>query len=281
MHSPKNGLLSGKDGSRYERSTSRNESTVNINEQSVLVTGGGSGLGLATAIAADLAGAYVIIADLASTDTESLRAQLSSRTSFVEADVTDAAQVLAAAESAAGIAPLRAVVHTAGHGGPVRLVDKDGRPGNAKTFENVIRTNLIGSFIVASSAASVMARQESVDGERGVIVLTASVAAYEGQIGQTAYAASKAGVVGMTLVAARDLSTKEIRVNAIAPGIMETPMLGRLRDDYRDALAKSVPHPKRFGNPTEFADLALTLVRNRYLNGETVRLDGAIRMPPR
>lgn len=252
-----------------------------LRDQAVLVTGGASGLGLATALAATELGAYVTVADLATSDAAAVTAALGRRGRFVVADVTDAAQVLGAAEAAASDAPLRAVIHTAGHGGPVRLLDKDGRPGDATVFERVIRTNLIGSFIVASCAAAVIARNEPIADERGAIVLTASVAAFEGQIGQTGYAASKAGVVGMTLVAARDLASRGIRVNAIAPGIMETPMLGRLRDDTRAALAASVPHPRRFGAPREFADLALHLVQNGYVNGETVRLDGGIRMPPR
>lgn len=254
---------------------------MTLRDQGVLVTGGASGLGLATALAAAELGAHVTVADLATSDAAAVIAALAGRGRFVVADVTDAEQVMAAAEDAATDAPLRAVVHTAGHGGPVRLLDKDGRPGDAAVFERVIRTNLIGSFIVASCAAAVMARNEPIAGECGAIVLTASVAAFEGQIGQTGYAASKAGVVGMTLVAARDLARRGIRVNAIAPGIMETPMLGGLRDDIREALAASVPHPHRFGRPEEFADLAVHLLQNGYLNGETVRLDGAIRMPPR
>ncbi|GAB46464.1 putative 3-hydroxyacyl-CoA dehydrogenase, partial [Gordonia terrae NBRC 100016] len=148
-------------------------------------------------------------------------------------------------------------------------------------FEFVIKLNLVGSFHALALGAERIARQEPVDGERGAIVMTASVAAFEGQIGQINYAASKAGIVGMTLVAARDLASKLIRVNTIAPGTMDTPLLARLRDDVRDALAASIPNPARLGRPEEFGRLAASILENSYLNGETIRLDGAIRMAPR
>ncbi|WP_229052463.1 SDR family NAD(P)-dependent oxidoreductase [Aeromicrobium sp. Leaf350] len=254
---------------------------MKLQDQSILVTGGASGLGLATVKGALEQNAHVIIADLAQSPGSSLADELGDRVTFVETDVTEPEQVNAAVQKANSIAPLRAVVHTAGRGGAVRLVDKEGRPGDSALFEAVVKTNLVGSFNVSAAAAAVMAENEPVESERGVIVLTASVAAFEGQIGQTAYAASKAGIVGMTLVAARDLARKGIRVNTIAPGLMDTPLLGRLRDDIRASLAASVPNPARLGDPQEFADLALHLVDNRYINGETIRIDGAIRMAVR
>ena len=157
----------------------------------------------------------------------------------------------------------------------------NGRPGSVADFEHVLRLNLVGTFNVLSLAAARMARHPAVDGERGAIVLTASVAAYEGQIGQIPYTAAKAGIVGMTLTAARDLASRGIRVCAIAPGVMDTPMLGRLRDDIRQSLAASVPNPHRLGRPDEFGQLACHILENPYLNGETIRLDGASRMAPR
>ncbi|WP_063129773.1 SDR family NAD(P)-dependent oxidoreductase [Nocardia fusca] len=254
---------------------------MTLRNQAILITGGASGLGLATARAAVEAGAYVTVADLPRDDMAKVLAALGDNVQFVVADVTDAAAVLAAAEKAAEPAALRSVVHTAGRGGPVRFIDRDGKPGDSLLFERVVRTNLVGTFNVIGATASVMARNEVVEGERGSIVLTGSVAAFEGQIGQTGYAASKAGVVGLTLVAARDLASKGIRVNCVAPGIMDTPMLGRVAGEARRRLEDTVTFPKRLGHPDEFASLAVALLENRYLNGETIRLDGAIRMAPR
>jgi NAD(P)-dependent dehydrogenase (short-subunit alcohol dehydrogenase family) len=154
-------------------------------------------------------------------------------------------------------------------------------PADLASFTEVIRVNLVGTFNVLRTAASHMSRNEVVDGDRGSIVLTASIAAFDGQIGQTAYAASKAGVHGLTLVAARDLASWQIRVNTIAPGTFDTPMLGELRPDIRDALAASIPHPARLGDPEDYAHLAVSLIENPYINGATVRLDGALRMAPR
>ncbi len=178
--------------------------------------------------------------------------------------------------------PLRAVVHCAGRGGPVRVLDRDGRPGSLEMYEEeIVRLNLVGSFNVLRLAAARMAATEAVDGERGVVVLTASIAAYEGQIRQIPYASSKAGVVGMTLVAARDLAGRGIRVMTIALGIFDTPLLGRLAEPICAALAASMPHPPRLGQPAEFAELALHIIENQMLTGETIRLDGALRMAPR
>jgi NAD(P)-dependent dehydrogenase (short-subunit alcohol dehydrogenase family) len=163
----------------------------------------------------------------------------------------------------------------------VRLVDKEGNPGSLELFETVVRINLIGSFNVLRLAAAEMLKVEEIDAERGVVILTASVAAYEGQIGQIPYASSKAGVVGMTLVAARDLAARKIRVCTIAPGTFDTPILARLPANILESLGKAVPHPSRLGRPPEFAMLAAHIIENPMLNGETIRLDGAIRMAPR
>jgi NAD(P)-dependent dehydrogenase (short-subunit alcohol dehydrogenase family) len=224
-------------------------------------------------------GARVVIVDLESSRGEAAASEIGAQ--FVAADVTDEIAVNKALDVAESLGPLRAVVHCAGRGHTLRVLDKTGEPAPLEHYAGVIHTNLIGSFNVLRLSAARMARTESVDGERGAIVLTASVAAYEGQIGQIPYASSKAGVVGMTIVAARDLAGKEIRVNTIAPGIFDTPLLSRLSDDVRQSLASSVPHPKRLGAPDEYAALAVHILENGMINGETIRLDGAIRMAPR
>jgi NAD(P)-dependent dehydrogenase (short-subunit alcohol dehydrogenase family) len=173
-------------------------------------------------------------------------------------------------------------VHCAGRGGDrLRILDKEGEPAPLETFEQVVRINLLGTYNVLRLAAASMSRNEPIDGDRGVIVMTASVAAFDGQIGQTSYSASKAAVHGITLVAARDLASRQIRVNTIAPGTFDTPMLARLREDIREGLAGSVPHPKRLGRADDYAHLATAIIENEYMNGETIRLDGAIRMAPR
>jgi NAD(P)-dependent dehydrogenase (short-subunit alcohol dehydrogenase family) len=252
---------------------------MDIAGSSALVTGGASGLGLASARALAKAGAKVTIIDLPTSAGAEVAAEIEG--TFVPADVTDTAQVEAALDAAESAGTLRAVVHCAGRGGPVRLVEKDGSPGSLETYTAIVSVNLIGTFNVLRLAAARMARNESVDGERGVCILTASVAAYEGQIGQIPYTSSKAGIVGMTIVAARDLATKQIRVCTIAPGLFDTPLLARLPEDVRASLGASVPHPSRLGTPDEYAKLALHIVENPMLNGETIRLDGAIRMAPR
>ncbi|GAA0619870.1 SDR family NAD(P)-dependent oxidoreductase [Sporichthya brevicatena] len=252
---------------------------MEIAGNSALVTGGASGLGLGTARALAKAGAKVTILDLPSSAGAEVAAEIGGV--FAPADVTDTAQVEAALDAAEAQAPLRAVVHCAGRGGPVRLVEKDGSPGSLETYTAIVNVNLIGSFNVLRLAAARMARTEAVDGERGVCILTASVAAYEGQIGQIPYTSSKAGIVGMTIVAARDLASKQIRVCTIAPGLFDTPLLARLPEEVKASLGKSVPHPSRLGTPEEYAKLALAIIDNPMLNGETIRLDGAIRMAPR
>jgi NAD(P)-dependent dehydrogenase (short-subunit alcohol dehydrogenase family) len=255
---------------------------MEINGISALVTGGASGLGLATVKRLLGQGAAsVVIVDLPSSDGETVAKELGGRVRFVPADVRSADEMSTAIDAAAESGPLRAVVHCAGRGGAVRLVNRDGSPGSLETFADVVGINLIGSFNVLRLAAARMATNEPVDGDRGVCILTASVAAFEGQIGQIPYASSKAGIVGMTIVAARDLASKAIRVCTIAPGTFETPLLARLSDDVRDSLAKTVPHPSRLGQPDEYARLALSIIDNGMLNGETIRLDGAIRMAPR
>lgn len=247
-----------------------------------LVTGGASGLGLAAARRLVGEGARVVIADLPQSAGESVARELGEGVRFAPADVTSEADMAAACDLASSLGEFRVLVHCAGRGGPVRLLDKEGNPGSLETYVDIVRINLIGTFNTVRMAASRMARNELTDeGERGVCVLTASVAAYEGQIGQIGYASSKAGVVGMTIVAARDLASKGIRVCTIAPGIFDTPMLARVSADARKTLSASVPHPARLGTPDEYAHLAMHIVSNPMLNGETIRLDGALRMAPR
>ncbi|MEU4657427.1 SDR family NAD(P)-dependent oxidoreductase [Streptomyces sp. NPDC023723] len=247
-----------------------------------LVTGGASGLGAATAAAFADVGAKVVITDLPGSPGADTAAELGPGVSFVPADITDEDSLRAPLEAAAQSGNLRAVVHCAGRGGDrLRVLDKEGNPAGLESYRQVLEVNLIGSYNVLRLGAAAMAGNTVEDGDRGAIVLTASAAAFEGQIGQTSYASSKGGVHAMTLVAARDLASWAIRVNTIAPGTFDTPMLARLREDIRQSIAETIPHPRRLGHAADYADLALTLVRNSYINGETVRLDGALRMAPR
>jgi NAD(P)-dependent dehydrogenase (short-subunit alcohol dehydrogenase family) len=248
---------------------------------SAIVTGGASGLGLATARRLMARGVPTVIVDLPSSDGAAAASELGRHAVFTPADVTDADAMAAAVKTAAGLAPLRAVVHCAGRGGTVRVVERDGQPGSLDLFEQILRINVVGTWNVLRLAAAAMAGNEPAGGERGVIVLTASVAAWEGQIGQLPYATSKGGIVSMTLVAARDLASKLIRVCTIAPGVFDTPILSRFTDEIKGRLAAAVPHPSRLGLPDEYAMLAEHILANPMLNGETIRLDGAIRMPPR
>jgi NAD(P)-dependent dehydrogenase (short-subunit alcohol dehydrogenase family) len=252
---------------------------VNVTGASALVTGGASGLGAAAARRLAAAGAHVVVFDL----NEQLGKEFAEEIggSFASGDVTDPATVDAALDVAEENGPLRALVHCAGKGGTVRLVNRDGSAGDLELYQQLININLVGTFNVLRLAAARMAANEVIDGERGVCILTASVAAWEGQVGQIPYASAKAGVVGMTLVAARDLATKNIRVNTIAPGVFDTPILARFSQEIRDGFGAQVPNPARLGQPDEFALLAQQIVENPYLNGETIRLDGAIRMGPR
>jgi NAD(P)-dependent dehydrogenase (short-subunit alcohol dehydrogenase family) len=255
---------------------------MDVNGISAVVTGGASGLGLASVRRLlDAGAASIVIADLPTSQGETIAKELGDRVHFSPADVRDEAEMNAAFDKAEAVAPLRVLVHCAGRGGALRLVGKDGTPGSLELYTEVIGINLIGTFNVLRLAAARMARNEPVDGDRGVCVLTASVAAFEGQIGQIPYASAKAGIVGMTIVAARDLASKNIRVCTIAPGTFDTPILHRLSDDVRASLAKTVPHPSRLGQPDEYARTAMHIIDNGMLNGETIRLDGAIRMAPR
>jgi NAD(P)-dependent dehydrogenase (short-subunit alcohol dehydrogenase family) len=254
---------------------------MNILDASAVVTGGSSGLGAATARRLAAQGARVVIADLGEPAAELLDA-LGTDARYVRTDITDAESVAAAMGAASDLGPLRAVVHCAGRGGDrLRILDREGKASPEDSFENVVRINLTGTYNVLRLAAERMALNEVVDGDRGSIVLTASVAAFDGQIGQTAYSASKGGVHAMTLVAARDLATHAIRVNTIAPGTFDTTMLARFPDEVRDRLGAAVPHPSRLGRAEEYADMAVALLTNGYANGSTLRLDGGIRMAPR
>lgn len=255
---------------------------MKIDGISAVVTGGGSGLGLATAERLVALGATVTIVDLPTSDGPAVAERIGQQARFVAADVTDEDQINEAVTAALEFGPLRALVHCAGRGGDrTRIIDRGHLPGSLDSFTEVLRVNLIGTYNVLRLGAAAMSHNDIVDGDRGACVLTASVAAFDGQIGQTSYAASKAAVHGMTLVAARDLASWQIRVNTIAPGTFDTPMLARLRDDVRDGLAASVPHPKRLGLPEDFGHMAAALIENSYINGETIRLDGSIRMAPR
>ena len=254
---------------------------MNVSGVSALVTGGASGLGAATASALAARGALVTILDLNDEQGELLASELEGAL-YVRADVTNVGEVGAAIRAAVEAGPLRIAVNCAGIGHAARSVDREGSAADLAGFARVISINLIGTYNVATQAAAAMARAEPLEhGERGVIINTASVAAFDGQIGQTAYSASKGGVVGMTLPMARDLSTIGVRVNTIAPGIIDTPLLGSLNEEYRLALAANVPFPKRLGTPDDYAHLALALIENGYMNGETIRLDGALRMSPK
>ena len=251
---------------------------MRIEGSSALITGGASGLGLATAQRLAAAGAHVVLLDLPRSDGAEQAKQIGG--TFVPGDVTSEADVAAAVAAAADAAPLRIAVNCAGIGGARRTVGKDG-PYPLEQFTRVVTVNLIGTFNVIRLAATAMTATDPVDGERGVIVNTASVAAFDGQIGQAAYSASKGGIVGLTLPVARDLASMLIRVVTIAPGLFDTPLLGQLPQRARDALGAMVPHPARLGQPAEYAALAEHIVLNPMLNGEVIRLDGAIRMAPR
>jgi NAD(P)-dependent dehydrogenase (short-subunit alcohol dehydrogenase family) len=256
---------------------------VQIDGSAALVTGGGSGLGAATVRALAARGARVAILDLPRSRGAELAAELGGAAWFCAGDVTSEEEVRAAVEGArARFGGLRALVNCAGIGSASRTVDKDGKPFDLGVFRRTVEVNLVGTFNCIRLAASAMlANEPDRGGERGAIVNTASVAAFEGQIGQAAYSASKGGVVGMTLPIARDLSRHGIRVCTIAPGLFDTPLLGLLPQEMRDALGRTVPFPPRLGDPAEYAALACHILENPMLNGETIRLDGALRMQPR
>lgn len=253
---------------------------MQIDGTAAIVTGGASGLGMATTKRLLDAGSRVTILDLARSKGEEVAASLGAGASFVAADVTDPEQVAAVVAHAVSTGPLRILVNCAGVGAPAKVIGRDG-PLPLEKFEQIIRINLVGTFNVLRLAAFEMTKLEPIDGERGTIINTASVAAFEGQIGQPAYAASKGGIVAMTLPVARELAAALIRVNTIAPGLFQTALMDSLPEDAHASLAASVPHPSRLGDPSEFAALAEHIVTNSYLNGETIRLDGAIRLAPR
>jgi NAD(P)-dependent dehydrogenase (short-subunit alcohol dehydrogenase family) len=252
---------------------------MQISDNAAIVTGGASGLGGATARALAARGAKVFALDLPKAVAN---AEAVDGVTYVEADVTSPEQVQAAVDTvvAAG-APLRITVNCAGVGTAGRIVGKNG-PHDLDTYRKVIEVNLIGTFNVLRLAAEAIARTPALDdGQRGVVINTASVAAFDGQIGQAAYSSSKGGVVGLTLPAARELASSGIRVMTIAPGIIDTPMLAGVSDEFRAGLAAGVPFPKRLGRPDEYAQLAVAIVEHDYLNGEVIRMDGALRMAPR
>jgi NAD(P)-dependent dehydrogenase (short-subunit alcohol dehydrogenase family) len=254
---------------------------VDIAGGTVLVSGGGSGLGAATARMVVAAGGSVVVADIDADRGKQVADGLGERARFVATDVTDEAGVRAAVAAAAEAGGLRVAVNCAGIAPAERVLGRQG-PHSLARFVTAVQVNLVGTFNVTRLAAEAMAGNEpQQDGERGVIVNTASVAAFEGQIGQAAYSASKAGVAGMTLPIARELARHGIRVMAIAPGIFDTPMLAAMPDQVRDSLGAQVPFPSRLGRPEEYAALVRHIVENRMLNGEVIRLDGAIRMAPR
>ncbi len=249
---------------------------------SAVVTGGASGLGEATSRRLVAGGAKVVIVDRDQAKGEALATELGGGADYAPADVTSPDDIAAAVAHADELAPLRVAVNCAGVGWAGRVVARDGTPHDLDLFHTVLNINLIGTFNVLRLAAAAMARHEpNEDGERGVVINTASIAAFDGQIGQIAYAASKAGVVGLTLPAARDLAAVGVRVLTIAPGTFDTPMLALLPQEQRDLLAPGIPFPRRLGDPDDFAALVEHIVANDYLNGETIRLDGALRMPPK
>jgi NAD(P)-dependent dehydrogenase (short-subunit alcohol dehydrogenase family) len=253
---------------------------MEIQGVAAIVTGGASGLGEATSRRLAERGAKVVVLDMQDDKGEPLAKELGGV--FVHADVTSTEEVQAAVDAAVELGPLRVLINCAGIGWAQRTVGRGGEPHDLGAFEKVVAVNLVGTFNCIRLAASAMSQTDPLDhDERGAIVNTASVAAFDGQIGQASYSASKGGVVGMTLPIARDLSAVGIRVCTIAPGLVDTPLLGMLPDPQKDALGQSVLFPKRLGLPDDFAALALEIVTNGYLNGETIRLDGGIRMPPK
>ncbi|QWT25255.1 SDR family NAD(P)-dependent oxidoreductase [Subtercola sp. PAMC28395] len=253
---------------------------MDIRGASAIITGGASGLGLATARRLIAGGARVTLVDLPSSAGTDVASDLGTSAQFVAADVTNGPEVEAAVAAAARTGPLRVVVNCAGIGTPA-LTIRGSVPLELDAFERVIRVNLIGTFNVIRLSAVELLRSEQQGEERGVIINTASVAAYDGQIGQAAYAASKGGIVSMTLPLAREFARSLVRVVTIAPGLFETPLLATLPKDARDSLGQQVPHPARLGRADEYAALVEHIVSNAMLNGEVIRLDGAIRMAPK
>ncbi len=254
---------------------------MDIHGHAALVTGGASGLGAATARELARQGAKVAVLDRNADGAKAVAAEIGGI--GVGCDITDTASVMAALEAArAAHGPARLLMNVAGIGTAKRIVGKDGSPAPLEDFERVVRVNLVGTYNITRLAVAEMVKLDPLqDGERGVIVNTASVAAFDGQVGQEAYSASKGGIVGMTLPLARDLAQYGVRVCTIAPGLFLTPLMAELPQAVQDSLAASIPFPKRLGKPEEFAELAAGIIRNLSLNGEVIRLDGALRMAPR
>lgn len=251
---------------------------MHIEQNGFIVTGGASGLGAATARMLVAGGARVVLADVQEDAGAALAAELGDGARFVRCDVTSETDAQAVVDAAVALGPLRGLINCAGIAPAIKTVGRDG-PHPLADFQRAININLVGTFNMCRLAAEAMGRQDALEyGERGVIINTASVAAFDGQMGQAAYGASKAGVAGMTLPMARDLARSGIRVMTIAPGIFETPMLMGMPPEVRDALGQMVPFPPRLGLPREYAQLARAIIENVMLNGETIRLDGAIRM---
>jgi NAD(P)-dependent dehydrogenase (short-subunit alcohol dehydrogenase family) len=253
---------------------------MDANGAVALITGGASGLGLASTEKLLEAGASVVILDLPGSPGEAIADKLGDRVRFSPGDVTDEASVVRALDVAASVGPLRVAVNCAGTGNAIKTIGKKG-PFPLADFTRIVNINLIGTFNVLRLAAERIAATDPIEGERGVIVNTASVAAFDGQIGQAAYSASKGGIVGMTLPIARDLAGHLIRVMTIAPGLFDTPLLSEVPEEAKASLGAQVPHPSRLGDPTEYGALVAHIVANPMLNGEVIRLDGAIRMAPR
>jgi NAD(P)-dependent dehydrogenase (short-subunit alcohol dehydrogenase family) len=254
---------------------------MDIKGASALITGGASGLGLATARSLADAGAQVVLLDLPGSNGAEIAAGFGGAAVFVPADVTDEDAVSAAFDAAEELGPVRVVVNCAGIGNPARVLSRDGRATPLAGYRRMVEVNLVGSFNVLRLGAERMVKAEPVGEERGVIVNTASAAAFDGQVGQAAYSSSKGGIVSMTLPIARDLAQHLIRVVTIAPGLFNTPLLAALPEDAKASLAAQVPHPSRLGEPEEYGALVAHIVANPMLNGEVIRLDGAIRMAPR
>jgi NAD(P)-dependent dehydrogenase (short-subunit alcohol dehydrogenase family) len=256
---------------------------MDLNGTSAIVTGGASGIGLACAKRLASHGARVVVLDMNEAKGTAIAKELGG--AFAKADVADEAQVQAAVDAAVRLGPLRSLVNAAGVGHAMRTVDREGKPFDLAAFERVLRINLVGTFNCIRLAASAMAKTAPVDadGQRGAIVNIASVAAFDGQIGQAAYSASKGGVVGLTLPVARDLAAIGVRVNAIAPGLVDTPIYGTGEgsDKFKANLGQNVLFPKRLGEGSEIASMVLELITNPYMNAEVIRVDGGIRMPPK
>eukprot|EP01083_Nonionella_stella_P055671 146736_1 len=253
---------------------------MKLSAKTFFITGGGSGLGEAVAIKFVKEGANAILFDLKKSSADAVASKLGDKALACQGDVRNEKQVQAALdEGVSKFGALHGVVNCAGIGPPTRVIGRKGRIHSLKMFQMILDINVVGSFNVLRLASSIMSKQEAQEGgERGVIINTASVAAFDGQIGQAAYSASKGAIVSMTLPLARDLAKFGIRTLTIAPGVFETPMMAMLPQKNKDSLCRQVPFPSRLGSPEEFASLCAEIVRNRYLNGETIRLDGSIRM---